>query len=106
MPCGMSVYRGVIWVPDQVKDFKEYVTKLNGVLGNQEKTNAIISNAVYLTSAGNNDLVFTFWTGRSQSTTSAYTDLMVTWTENLLKVHSYYFQNFINICLLLFQESI
>uniref|UniRef100_A0A0D3D742 Uncharacterized protein n=1 Tax=Brassica oleracea var. oleracea TaxID=109376 RepID=A0A0D3D742_BRAOL len=77
--------QGVIWVPDQVKDFKEYVTKLNGVLGNQEKTNAIISNAVYLTSAGNNDLVFTFWTGRSQSTTSAYTDLMVTWTENLLK---------------------
>ncbi|KAH0868557.1 hypothetical protein HID58_075579 [Brassica napus] len=48
--------QGVIWVPDQVKDFKEYVTKLNGVLGNQEKTNAIISNAVYLTSAGNNDL--------------------------------------------------
>ncbi|CAN6873472.1 unnamed protein product [Brassica oleracea] len=58
-------HKGVIWVPDQVKDFKEYVTKLNGVLGNQEKTNAIISNAVYLTSAGNNDLVFTFWTGRT-----------------------------------------
>ncbi|CAF1977483.1 BnaC07g48300D [Brassica napus] len=70
--------QGVIWVPDQVKDFKEYVTKLNGVLGNQEKTNAIISNAVYLTSAGNNDLV-------NNVCYHAYTDLMVTWTENLLK---------------------
>ena len=74
-------------MPDQVKDFKEYVTKLLGVLGNQEKTNAIISNAVYLISAGNNDLAITFATGRAQSTISDYTDLMVTCSDNLLKVH-------------------
>ncbi|KAL0695270.1 hypothetical protein Bca4012_062450 [Brassica carinata] len=78
--------QGVIWVTDQVKDFKEYVTKLNGVVGgNQEQTNAIISNAVYLISAGNNDLAITFATGRALSTISDYTDLMVTWTDNLLK---------------------
>ncbi|CAF2045879.1 unnamed protein product [Brassica napus] len=75
--------QGVIWVTDQVKDFKEYVTKLNGVVG--EQTNALISNAVYLISAGNNDLAITFATGRAQSTISDYTDLMVTWTDNLLK---------------------
>ncbi|CAH8386917.1 unnamed protein product [Eruca vesicaria subsp. sativa] len=81
-----SSSQGVIWVTDQVKDFKEYVTKLNGVVGgNQEQTNAIISNAVYLISAGNNDLAITFATGRAQSTVSDYTDLMVTWTDNLLK---------------------
>ena len=70
---------------DQVKDFKEYVTRLNGVVG--EQTNALISNAVYLISAGNNDLAITFATGRTQSTISDYTNLMVTWTDNLLKVH-------------------
>ncbi|WZZ58620.1 hypothetical protein YC2023_058727 [Brassica napus] len=75
--------QGVIWVTDQVKDFKEYVTRLNGVVG--EQTNALISNAVYLISAGNNDLAITFATGRAQSTISDYTDLMVTWTDNLLK---------------------
>ncbi|CAH2052954.1 unnamed protein product [Thlaspi arvense] len=74
--------QGVIWVPDQVKDFQNYVTKLNGVVGSQ-KANAVLSNAIYLIAAGNNDLAITFPTART--TISAYTDLLVTWTDNLLK---------------------
>ncbi|ESQ34432.1 hypothetical protein EUTSA_v10008086mg [Eutrema salsugineum] len=77
--------QGVVWVPDQVKDFNEYVTKLNGVVGSQEKSNAVLSNAVYLISAGNNDLAITFSTGRTRYTISAYADLLVTWTDNLIK---------------------
>ncbi|KAL9857462.1 GDSL esterase/lipase [Arabidopsis thaliana] len=77
--------QGVIWVPDQVKDFKEYIMKLNGVVRDKRKVNAIISNAVYLISAGNNDLAITYPTLMAQYTVSTYTDLLVTWTDNLLK---------------------
>ncbi|KAL1194150.1 GDSL esterase/lipase [Cardamine amara subsp. amara] len=77
--------QGVIWVPAQVNDFREYITKLNGVVGSESNTNAIISNAVYLISAGNNDLAITYNSERLVYTISAYTDLMITWTENILK---------------------
>lgn len=80
-------------MPDQVKDFKEYIMKLNGVVRDKRKVNAIISNAVYLISAGNNDLAITYPTLMAQYTVSTYTDLLVTWTDNLLKVH--YFKIFV-----------
>lgn len=74
---------------DQVRDFQNYITRLNGVVGSQEKTNEIISNAVYLISAGNNDIAITYFTTetrRLQYTLPAYTDLLVTWTRDLIKV--------------------
>ncbi|ESQ27822.1 hypothetical protein EUTSA_v10019814mg [Eutrema salsugineum] len=80
--------QGVIWVSDQVKDFQNYVTKLNNVVGSQEKTNEIISNAVYLISAGNNDIAITYFMmpiRKLQYTLPAYTDLLVTWTRDLIK---------------------
>ncbi|CAN8235042.1 unnamed protein product [Cochlearia groenlandica] len=80
--------QGVIWVTDQVKDFQNYINKLNGVVGDQAKTNEIISNAVYLISAGNNDIAITYFTTvtrRLQYTVPAYTDLLVTWTRDLIK---------------------
>ncbi|EOA34484.1 hypothetical protein CARUB_v10022025mg [Capsella rubella] len=80
--------QGVIWVSDQVRDFQNYITRLNGVVGNQEQANTIISNAVYLISAGNNDIAITYFTTmtrRLQYTVSGYTDLLVTWTHDLIK---------------------
>lgn len=76
---------------DQVRDFQNYITRLNGVVGSQEKTNEIISNAVYLISAGNNDIAITYFTTgtrRLQYTLPAYTDLLVTWTRDLIKVQT------------------
>ncbi|CAF2198798.1 GDSL esterase/lipase At1g73610 [Brassica napus] len=83
-----AMMQGVIWVQDQVRDFQNYITRLNGVVGSQEKTNEIISNAVYLISAGNNDIAITYFTTvtrRLQYTLPAYTDLLVTWTRDLIK---------------------
>ncbi|KAL1216857.1 GDSL esterase/lipase [Cardamine amara subsp. amara] len=80
--------QGVIWVSDQVKDFQNYITKLNGVVGDQGKANTIISNAVYLISAGNNDIAITYFSTinrRFQYTVPGYTDLLVTWTRDLIK---------------------
>ncbi|XP_010416171.1 PREDICTED: GDSL esterase/lipase At1g73610-like [Camelina sativa] len=80
--------QGVIWVSDQVTDFQNYITRLNGVVGYQEQANTIISNAVYLISAGNNDIAITYFTTMSrrlQYTVSGYTDLLVTWTRDLIK---------------------
>lgn len=88
--------QGSIWVSDQVRDFQNYITRLNGVVENQEKANEIISNAVYLISAGNNDIAITYFimlTRRLQYTLPAYTDLLVTWTNNLIKVQNQKFQN-------------
>ncbi|CAH8258062.1 unnamed protein product [Arabidopsis lyrata] len=79
---------GSIWVSDQVTDFQNYIARLNGVVGNQEQANAIISNAVYLISAGNNDIAITYFTTgarRLQYTLPAYNDQLVSWTRDLIK---------------------
>jgi len=78
-------------VSDQVTDFQNYITRLNGVVGNQEQANAVISNAVYLISAGNNDIAITYFTTgarRLQYTLPAYNDQLVSWTRDLIKVQS------------------
>lgn len=74
-----------------MNDFKKYIIRLNNVIENHEKTNSIISNAVYLISAGNNDLAITYYTTLTRSlqyTVPAYTDLMVTWTRDFIKVQN------------------
>ncbi|XP_010550709.1 PREDICTED: GDSL esterase/lipase At5g63170 [Tarenaya hassleriana] len=79
--------QNVIWVRDQVNDFKDYIGKLNSVTGDPNKTQSIISNAVFLISAGNNDIGITYFSGAkaSQYSISEYTDLLITWTRSILK---------------------
>lgn len=84
-----------------MKDFQNYVGRLNNVVGS-EKANAIISNAVFLISAGNNDLAISFPTrGILYGGLPGYTDQLVRWTNDLLKVHNYYFQDIYNCVILL-----
>ncbi|CAH2033724.1 unnamed protein product [Thlaspi arvense] len=73
----------VLSIQDQLNDFKDYTAKLNGVVGSQ--ANAVISNAVFLISAGNNDLAIAFPTRMGQYTVFSYTDLLITYTQNLVK---------------------
>ncbi|KAG7539011.1 Reverse transcriptase zinc-binding domain [Arabidopsis suecica] len=80
--------QGVIWVPDQLNDFKAYIAKLNSITGDEEKTRSIISNAVFVISAGNNDIAITYFTNPARNTRYtifSYTDMMVSWTQSFIK---------------------
>ncbi|KAG2284436.1 hypothetical protein Bca52824_055656 [Brassica carinata] len=81
--------QGVIWIPDQLNDFKAYIAKLNSITGDEEKTRSIISNAVYVISAGNNDLGITFVSNparNSRYTVFSYTNMMISWTQSFMQV--------------------
>ncbi|KAL0828544.1 hypothetical protein Bca101_052222 [Brassica carinata] len=80
--------QGVIWIPDQLNDFKAYIAKLNSITGDEEKTRSIISNAVYVISAGNNDLGITFVSNparNSRYTVFSYTNMMISWTQSFMQ---------------------
>ncbi|KFK25755.1 hypothetical protein AALP_AA8G155300, partial [Arabis alpina] len=80
--------QGVIWVPDQLKDFKAYIAKLNSITGDEEKTKSIIANAVYVISAGNNDIALTYFPNPLRNmryTPFSYANMMVSWTQSFMK---------------------
>ncbi|CAH2043719.1 unnamed protein product [Thlaspi arvense] len=80
--------QGVIWVPDQLKDFQAYIAQLNSITGDEERTRSIISNAVYVISAGNNDIAITYFSNpvrNTRYTVFSYTNMMVSWTESFMK---------------------
>ncbi|KAI7755221.1 hypothetical protein M8C21_021685 [Ambrosia artemisiifolia] len=71
----------------EVEYYKEYQKKLRDHLGDQ-KANAIISQAVYLTSMGTNDFLENYYTlsnRRSQYTITQYQDYLVTIAESFIK---------------------
>ncbi|XP_010536420.1 PREDICTED: GDSL esterase/lipase At1g23500-like [Tarenaya hassleriana] len=83
-----SRIQGVIHVNDQVKDFAKYKARLRGVVGTEAGVRNIVSKAVFLISAGNNDLGITYYstTLRSlQATPGLYTTRLVTWSNHLFK---------------------
>lgn len=68
--------------------FKEYIGKLKGIVG-EERTNFILSNALFLVVAGSDDLANTYFTIRArkaQYDVPAYTDLMVNSASSFVKV--------------------
>ncbi|XP_021665815.2 GDSL esterase/lipase At1g23500-like [Hevea brasiliensis] len=78
--------QSVLSVSDQLHLFKQYITKLEAVVG-KEKSNAIISNALFLVSSGNDDIAITYYSLRlrSQFAVSSYTSLLVTLASNFTK---------------------
>ncbi|ESR41884.1 hypothetical protein CICLE_v10013506mg [Citrus x clementina] len=54
-----SSITSVIPISEQLENFKEYIRKLKGLVG-EEGANKIISNSLFLLSAGNNDLGITY----------------------------------------------
>lgn len=53
-----SSITSVIPISEQLENFREYIRKLEGLVG-EEGANKIISNSLFLLSAGNNDLGIT-----------------------------------------------
>ncbi|PQQ21500.1 GDSL esterase/lipase EXL3-like [Prunus yedoensis var. nudiflora] len=77
----------VLSLSDQLSMFKEYIGKLKGIVG-EERTNFILSNALFLVVAGSDDLANTYFTIRirkAQYDVPAYTDLMVNSASSFVK---------------------
>lgn len=80
--------QSVISMSDQLKNFKEYIGKLKGVVG-EEGANKTISNSLFLLSAGNNDIAIIYLDTPSrafQYDVPTYTSLLVSWTSTFIKV--------------------
>lgn len=78
-----------VWsLSDQLEFFKEYITKLRGIVG-EERTKTIIATSTYLVSAGNNDILFSYYISNLRKLhydVPSYTELLVSWATNFLKV--------------------
>ncbi|KAL9413304.1 hypothetical protein AB3S75_041889 [Citrus x aurantiifolia] len=82
-----SSLTSVISMSDQLKNFKEYIGKLKGVVG-EEGANKTISNSLFLLSAGNNDIAIIYLDTPSrafQYDVPTYTSLLVSWTSTFIK---------------------
>lgn len=82
--------QGVIWVPDQLKDFQKYIKKLNAEVGDAAKVKEIIANALVLISTGNNDLGITYFSTparKSKYNQQTYTEMLVGWHTTFIKVY-------------------
>ncbi|XP_068312975.1 GDSL esterase/lipase EXL3-like [Pyrus communis] len=72
---------------DQLKQFKEYIEKLKGIVG-EEKTNFIIKNSVIFVVAGSNDISNTYFLSGARKLeydVPSYTDFMVKYASDFIK---------------------
>ncbi|CAL0303502.1 unnamed protein product [Lupinus luteus] len=79
-----SSFLRVISLADQLQSFKEYIAKLTATVG-QEKASSIISNALFITSLGNNDIAITYSEGRRPELFPTYAGQLVGWTSSFLQ---------------------
>ena len=54
------IQKSVIALHNQIKMFKEYVRKLNGIVG-AERTNFILANSLFFLVTGSNDITNTYY---------------------------------------------
>ncbi|KAK8554838.1 hypothetical protein V6N13_118519 [Hibiscus sabdariffa] len=83
-----SKLASVISLGDQLNYFKEYITKLKGIVG-EDQTNFILAKSMVLVVAGSDDIANTYFVLRArklQYDIPAYTDLMVNSAVEFLKV--------------------
>ncbi|XP_050126155.1 GDSL esterase/lipase EXL3-like [Malus sylvestris] len=72
---------------DQLKQFKEYIEKLKGIVG-EEKTNFIIQNSLILVVAGSNDISNTYFLSgvrELEYDVPSYTDFMLKYASDFIK---------------------
>ncbi|KAI3745809.1 hypothetical protein L6452_08219 [Arctium lappa] len=78
---------GVLSFADQLDQFKEYIEKLKGIVG-EERTQYILTNSLFLVVAGSNDLANTYFTigiRKLQYDIPSYSNLMVSSASNFIK---------------------
>lgn len=77
--------QNVISSSEQLDDFKQYISDLQGAVG-EEKANDIISNSLILISFGNNDLAITYsFFHLLLQDTELYTSLLVSFASSFIK---------------------
>ncbi|KAI7727112.1 hypothetical protein M8C21_018993, partial [Ambrosia artemisiifolia] len=77
----------VLSFEDQLEQFKEYIEKLKGIVG-EERTQFILENSLFLVVAGSDDLANTYFTigiRRLQYDIPSYADLMVSSASNFIQ---------------------
>ncbi|KAI3745807.1 hypothetical protein L6452_08217 [Arctium lappa] len=77
----------VLSFADQLDQFKEYIEKLKGIVG-EERTQYILANSLFLVVAGSDDLANTYFTigiRRLQYDIPSYTNLMVSSASNFIQ---------------------
>ncbi|CAN4094012.1 unnamed protein product [Withania somnifera] len=81
-----STIVSAISLSTQLNQFKEYIGKLEGIVG-KEEANYILNNSLFLVVAGSDDLANTYFTAgvRLKQDINSYTDLMVTKATEFLQ---------------------
>ncbi|KAL4650236.1 hypothetical protein ACB092_01G072700 [Castanea dentata] len=82
------ILASVISLPDQLRMFKEYIGKLNALVG-AEQTNFILANSLFFLVAGSNDIANTYYLSHVREIMydiSSYTDLMIKFATKFIKV--------------------
>ncbi|CAN0871943.1 GDSL esterase/lipase At1g73610 [Linum grandiflorum] len=78
-----STANQAIPMAQQLSNFQNYLVKLKGLVG-ENKANTIVSNAMVLISAGNNDMAAGFAAGRGMMGIEAYADLLSSLATNFV----------------------
>lgn len=82
---------GVIPFSKQLDLFKNYISRLKGIVGEEEATK-IIGGALIIISAGTNDFVYNYYdvpTRKQQFTISGYQDFLLNILQNFVTVSGY-----------------
>ncbi|GMY28214.1 GDSL esterase/lipase At5g63170 [Fagus crenata] len=81
-----ATIQGILSLSDQLGLFQQYIGKLKGVVG-EARANDIISNSLFLVSAGNNDIAISYsiTARRFQYDFPSYANQLVTWSSTFLK---------------------
>ncbi|XAR61634.1 Triacylglycerol lipase [Bertholletia excelsa] len=82
-----SELASVISLSDQLDLFRDYITKLNAVVG-EEKASTILASSVFVVVAGSNDITNTYFNNplrRLYFDVPSYTDLMVSSASNFIR---------------------
>lgn len=84
-----TVASKVIPVSKQIEMFRDYLVRLKGIVGDEEKVNKIISSALIVISAGTNDFIFNFYdipTRKLEFNISGYQDFLLDRLQSFVKV--------------------
>ncbi|XP_047155216.1 GDSL esterase/lipase At5g42170-like [Vigna umbellata] len=74
----------VLSLSDQLDKFKEYIKKIQGMVG-ENTTTSLISKSLYILCTGSNDITHTFFLRRLKYNISTYTDFMASQATMFLK---------------------